>query len=187
MTKCKRSLYNWTALVAAASAVSLPSMVRADAPIVQFTPGDYLVMRGGDVNNSDGETGADFGGEVNTYIDEYSQSGYYVGTLAVPEMTLPGANASSHEGNLDISPNGQWIAFAGYDPVQNPPGTTPHNTDGTENALLGEVNLLSGPASLNASTVISGSENFPNSLTGQYVHAALTINGSEFYVGGKYN
>ncbi|HEY1923316.1 MAG TPA: dockerin type I domain-containing protein [Tepidisphaeraceae bacterium] len=193
MRKCNRPFRSWTTLFAAASAVALPVLALADSrttdtPIVQFTPGDYLVMRGGDPANSDASNAPDYNGQVNAYIDEYSQAGYYVGTLALPQMTLPGGNTSSHEGGLNISPNGQWIAFAGYDPVQNPAGTTSHPVDGTANALVGEVNLTTGPSSLNTSTTIPG-DTTPfsgNSLTGQYVHSAMTIDGNEFYVGEKY-
>jgi autotransporter-associated beta strand protein len=183
MRKCNRRDRS-LAVVVAAAGVSLPALARADVPITQFTPGDYLIMRGGDPTNPDGPSDPDYGGEVNAYIDEYSQAGYYVGTLDLPQMTLPGGSASSHEGNLNISPNGQWIAFAGYDPTQSPVGITPHNSDGTENAVLGEVNLAQGPSSLNASTILPGSTS--NSLTGQYVHSAMTIDGNEFYVGAKY-
>jgi autotransporter-associated beta strand protein len=166
-----------------------------DTPIVQFTPGDFLVMRGGDSTNPDNPGAPDYGGEVNCYIDEYSQAGYYVGTLDLPEMTLPGGGGNSlHEGNLDISPNGQWVAFAGYDPqtagssdVASPVGPTEHPQDGTETGVIGEINLAAGPSSLNASTLLLGSSNFPNNLTGQFVHSAMTIDGNEFYIGGKYN
>jgi hypothetical protein len=144
MRKCNRALYR-SAVVAAAAAVSLPVLALADTPVSQFTPGDYLIMRGGDSANPNG---LNFNGEVNAYIDEYSQAGYYVGTVVLPAMTLPGANVSSHEGNLNISPNGQWIAFAGYDPSTDGPGTTaspvgntPHSTSGTQSAVIGEVNL----------------------------------------------
>ena len=195
----KSNLARHSAIIIAVAAVSLPAIAFADSrtsdtPITQFTPGDYLVMRGGDSANSDAPGATDFNGEVNSYIDEYSQSGYYVGTLALPTMTLPGGNTSEHQGALNISPNGQWIAFAGYDPnptavdpTGSPAGPNVHASDGTETVYLGEVNLQQGPSSLNTSTTLPGSESFPNNLTGQYIHSAITVDGNEFYVGGKYN
>ena len=93
--------------------------------LTNFTPGDLVVLRGGDSANSNGLSQPDGSGEVPVYLDEYTTSGTYVGTVAVPNMTLPGQGVSSHEGGLNLTTNGQYLTFGGYDPVQNPPGAMP--------------------------------------------------------------
>jgi hypothetical protein len=192
MRKSKRPIR--PAVIAAAVAAAIPAFALADTPITQFTPGDYLILRGGDTTVNDG---TNFMGEVNMYLDEYSQSGYYVGTLDLPNMTLPGEGLSNHEGMIDISPNGQWVSFVGYDANTDGTGTTaspagqpitptttetiPRAVDGTESAIIGEANLTQGPSSLNLSTTIAGN-NLGNgtSLTGTYVRSAITEDGNEF-------
>ena len=156
---------------------------RADTPITNFTPGDLVVIRGGDSTNSNNLSAADASGEVNVYLDEYTPTGTYVGTVDVPEMTLPGQNVSSHEGGLNLTANGQYLTFGGYDPVQNPPGTTPHATNGMENDVIMEI----GNAASSLSTVATIPGTGAKSPTGQYLRAVNSVDGTTgFYLLNKW-
>ncbi len=89
---------------------------RADNPITNFTPGDLVVLRGGDATNPDTTSTTN---QVSLYLDEYTTSGTYVGTMNVPSsganaLTLPGIGDFQHNGVLNLSTNGQLLTFAGY-------------------------------------------------------------------------
>src|SRR4029078_5337169 len=79
-------------------------------------------------------------GEVPAYIDEYSinivgttATATFLGSSAIPtsDLTLPGITANSHEGRLEISGNGQFLDFGGYQ--QSVSATVPRvsNNSGT--------------------------------------------------------
>ncbi|MEO7312180.1 MAG: T9SS type A sorting domain-containing protein [Chitinophagaceae bacterium] len=81
-----------------------------------FTPGNIVVVRIGDGSVSIGN-----GNAAKVYLDEYSQSGSLVRSLAMPtavsgsnyRLTI-GGNATS-DGALTVSPDGTYLAFCGYD------------------------------------------------------------------------
>ncbi len=98
-----------------------------------FTLGNLVVMRGGDANSPQATFGS---GQVPAYIDEYSISivgttatASFVGSNAVSTatLTLPGITANSHEGRLELSGNGQYLNFAGYQQAVS--STTPRVTN----------------------------------------------------------
>lgn len=109
-------------VVVAGAAIAAARVSFADSPITNFTPGDLVVLRGGDstVANTTAGGGAPtngFNGTVKAYLDEYTPNGTYVGTVSVPGLTLNGAGGSSHEGGLNLSVDGHWLTFSGYDPA----------------------------------------------------------------------
>ena len=156
--------------------------------LANFTPGDLVVLRGGDSTNSNNSSAPDANGMVDAYLDEYTTSGTYVGTVPLLSgtnalLTLPGQNASSHEGGLNLTANGQYLTFGGYDPVQNPPGTILHATDGTENDVIMEI----GNAASSLATVAKIEGGAAPSPTGQYLRAVNSVDGTTgFYVLAKY-
>ncbi len=162
----------------AVAAAARNATARADTPLTHFTPGDFVVLRGGD----DTFTQAAYT-EVPVYLDEYNPAGTYVGTLPVPasgggQLTLPGISAVSHEGALNLSPNGQWLTFAGYQfaPDTDQSGATA-NLPNVPPRVIGEVSITA--SSLNTTTVV-------NAYPGNVIRAALTLDGKEFYTAGKY-
>lgn len=160
----------------AAAALAASATVRADVLISSFTPGDLVVLRGGDSTNSDLSGGNAYNGEVSAYLDEYTTGGTYVGTMAVGSgLTLPGYGADSHEGVLNLSTNGQLLAFGGYTTAA---GATAHATDGSETEVIGTIG--SSASSLDTSTDITPAEG-----TGQFIRGVATNDGSSFYVAGK--
>ena len=100
-------------LTAAVAIGVTPVAFGQNTPITSFTPGDLVVMRGGDATYSQSTYS---NGEVPTYLDEYTPAGTYVGSYAIPTsvMTLPGIGTDSHEGHLNVSGNGNFINFTGY-------------------------------------------------------------------------
>jgi PEP-CTERM motif len=175
----RRNVVRFSALVAFAAAMTVVSVASADTPITSFTPGDLVVLRGGDATHSNNLVAPDASGEVPTYLDEYAPNGTYAGTISVPGLTLPGQTASSHEGGLNLSANGQFLTFGGYD---TPAGATPHAVDGTENNVIARIGVTA--ASLNTSTIIAGSAS--NSQTGQFLRAVNSVDGNNFYVLDKF-
>ena len=166
------------ALLSVAVAAALNFNARADTPLTHFTPGDFVVIRGGD----DTFTQSAYT-EVPVYLDEYNPAGTYVGTLPIPssgggQLTLPGISAVSHEGALDLSPNGQWLTLTGYQfaPDTEQSGATA-NLPNVPPRVIGEVSVTA--SSLNTTTVV-------NAYPGNVIRAALTLDGKEFYVAGKY-
>jgi hypothetical protein len=176
-------------LIAAAAIATVSAAVHADTPVTTFTPGDLVVVRGGDVNNPNTSSSPDASGLVPTYLDEYTTAGVYVGTLPVPGVLTTGQNAFSHEGNLNQSADGHWLTLAGYDANQYSAGATPQPGDGSENVVISEVS--NAASTLNSSTIIlgtpGGSTTLNPSNTGINVHGVVTVDGNEFYVGGKYD
>ncbi len=176
--KSRVTQHGAVALALAAGALGLigSAQVRADIPLTAFTPGDLVVMRGGDSNFSNTTGTGDANGEVNAYLDEYTTSGSYVGTLSVGSgLTLPGFKADSHEGELNLSVDGHFLTFGGY---TNAAGAAPRLTDGTQTESIGIVG--NSASSLNTSTLIN-----PADGTGQFIRSVATVDGTSLYVAGK--
>jgi hypothetical protein len=95
------------AIVLACTVALTGSIARA------FTPGDIVLMRGGDPSHSQSTFSS---GEVPAYLDEYTPAGVLVGSTPIDSavLTLPGVLVNSHEGRLNLSGNGQFLDFAGY-------------------------------------------------------------------------
>ena len=171
-----------TALVAtiAVSASLIPARCATaqNTPIASFTPGDLIVMRGGDASHSQQDYST---GEVPAYLDEYTPSGTYVGTYAIPTavMTLPGIGLDSHEGHLNVSGNGQYIDFAGYQQAVDPNNSRVTDGRGTGDYYqVGQVSL-SGAFT---HTALDTSQAAP-----QYLRAAYSTDGTQMWVADKYN
>ena len=159
----------------AVTVITAASAARADVPLVSFTPGDLVLMRGGDATNSQTTLS---GGEVAAYLDEYTTAGVYVGTLAIPasQLTLPGATANSHEGRLNLSGDGKYLDFAGY---QQAVGATPRVTNNSGTGSYYNVGQVAGNG-----TMVSSSLNTAVSAP-QFVRGAYSNDGNEVWVASK--
>src|SRR5579872_7226359 len=141
------------AALAALGAYSTPdidSMARADTLISSFTPGDLVVLRGGDAANPTTAGTA----TVGAYLDEYTPGGVYVGTIDVPQSASGSNNpltitngAGSHEGILTLSANGNWLTFGGYETAP----TTDLSGANISNDTIAEISQ--NASTLNTSTV----------------------------------
>jgi fibronectin-binding autotransporter adhesin len=171
-----RAVWRKRALVAAAvatlsaySTINFYSTARADTLISSFTPGDLVVLRGGDATNQAGGATETIG----AYLDEYTPDGVYQGTIDMPQSAVGSNNPltitngpGNHEGILTLSANGNWLTFGGYDtaPTTDPSGA------GISNITLGEI-------SQNASTLNTSTLESPAT-----VRASVTVDGNEFWV-----
>ncbi|HVU86172.1 MAG TPA: dockerin type I domain-containing protein [Pirellulales bacterium] len=165
-------------LAVTAWSTSVPFVMAQNTPITSFTPGDLVVMRGGDTTHSQQDYSI---GEVPAYLDEYTPAGTYVGTYAIPTsvMTLPGIGLNSHEGHLNVSGNGQDIDFAGYQQAVDP--STPRVTDGSGTGDYYQVGQVSLGGTF-THTALDTSQAFP-----QFIRAAYSVDGTQMWVASKYN
>jgi hypothetical protein len=145
------------------------SVARADNLITSFTAGDLVVLRGGDATNPSGGSTTTIG----AYLDEYTTTGTYVGTIDVPQSASGSNNPltitrgpGSHEGILTLSANGNWLTFGGYDTAP----TTSASGAGISDVTLGEISQ--NASTLNTSTLLSPAT----------VRASVTVDGNEFWV-----
>ena len=157
-------------MVAVVSGLGACAAANADTIISSFTPGDLVVLRGGDSTNPAGGSTVTIG----AYLDEYTPSGAYVGTVDVPQsavgsnnpLTITNSTLTNHEGILTLSANGNWLTFGGYDTAP----TTAASGVGTSNGVIGEISQSA--STLNTSTLDS-------TVT---MRAAETVDGNEFWV-----
>ena len=155
------------------------------ADLTSFTAGDLVLLRGGDAANP--QQTSSFG-EVPVYLDEYSiiisASGTattnLVGSYPIPAdiLTLPGIGQSSHEGRLELSGNGHYLDFVGYQQPVDP--NTSRVTDGSGGSSYYQVAQVSADGKL-IHTALDTSVAGP-----QFVRAAYSNDGSEAWVGSKF-
>lgn len=149
-------------------------------PIASFTPGDLVVMRTGDATNADTTSTTS---QVPVYLDEYTPAGAYVGTVTVPStgagaFTLPGSGDNQHQGLLNLSTDGKWLAFAGYNSTVGSPDA---NINASVGKLAGKISLAA--SSLDTSTVVNS---YGAGSASPYIRGAATIDGNQFWTFGKY-
>lgn len=177
------SRFSKTTLLAVAVAVvaGLATASFADTPITQFTPGDIVVLRGGDATNPNTSTNTS---QVSLYLDEYTTAGAYVGTVNVPSsggsaLTLPGLGDSQHAGILSRSANGQYLTFAGYQASSG--SADAFAAGGTVQPVIGMIG--NAASSLTTNTVVNS---YGSGSANPYIRGAVTNDGSQFWTFGKF-
>jgi hypothetical protein len=174
--------------LAVALSAGLATSATAWADFTSFTPGNIVVMRGGDATFSQ-QTYA----EVPAFLDEYSISvngdvatASLIGSFPIPPqtLTLPGFivpadyDFSSHEGRINLSGDGHYLDFAGYQaPLSINKRRVSDGTGGSDYYQIGQVsgNAVFTHSALDASVI-----------TPQYVRAAYSNDGREIWVVSKY-
>ena len=120
------------------------------API---TPGNLVLTRVGD------GAAALTSAATAVFLDEYTTAGVLVQSIAVPtsvsgaNFALTVAGTSTSEGGITISPNGQFVTFAGYNAAAGTAGITA-TTSAANVRVVGILDLASG--SINSSTALTG-------------------------------
>ncbi len=169
---------------AAALAAQLgTAAVMADTPITQFTPGDIVVLRGGDATNSNNGTNTQ---QMSLYLDEYTTAGVYMGTINVPSsggasLTLPGIGDFQHEGVLSLSTDGHSLSFAGYQTSAGSADAFGQAGTSQYQAVIGVIGTTA--ASLTTNTIVNSYG--PNSGS-PFIRGAVSNDGKEFWTFGKF-
>jgi len=143
----------------------------------------FVLMRGGDATFSQATYG---NGEVPAYLDQYSitvsggvATPAYSGSYAIDPntLTLPGILVDSHEGRLELSGNGQYLDFGGYQaPVST---TTPRVTDGSGTGSYYQIGQVGAGGSYTSASLDTSVTN------PQFVRAAYSNDGTQAWVATK--
>lgn len=143
-----------------------------------FTAGNIVTLRVG-------EAGGPVLSNASTaiFLDEYTPSGVFVqskplpfssGALGVGNRAFSLSGSATSEGYLNLSPDGQYLTFGGYN---TPPGLT-----GVASTSAASVNRVvarvTQNGTINTTTAISDGYNSNN------IRSAATVDGSAFWTGG---
>jgi hypothetical protein len=143
-----------------------------------FTAGNLLTVRCGETAGPALSSAA-----APLFIDEYTPAGVFVQTKPLPFSTNAlGANnrqitmsgSATSEGYLNLSPDGQYLTFAGYDA---PAGTSAvvGLSAATNNRIVARVEQ---DGTINTTTRIS------DGYDGNNIRSAATVDGNAFWTGG---
>jgi hypothetical protein len=149
------------------------SLISAAALASPFTAGDIVVEQIGDTT-----TGASSSAATPVYLDEYTSSGSLVEQIEMPTADSGSVHAftnsgtASSEGLLTLSPDGQYLALAGYDAA---PGTASI----ASSSVSRTVGIVNAAGSVNTSTALT--DTF---LQGNNIRGAVTADGNKIWVSG---
>lgn len=140
-----------------------------------FTSGNILTLRVGEVGGTALTTNS-----APVFIDEYTTTGTLVQSVPMPfvnsgsnrKFTMSGT--STTEGFLNLSPDGQYLTFGGYDNIPGVSGISSTTATGT-NRIVARVTQN---GTINTSTRIS------DGYDGNSIRSAATVDGSAFWTGG---
>lgn len=140
-----------------------------------FTSGNILTLRVGEVGGTTLTTNS-----APVFIDEYTTTGTLVQSVPMPFVTS-GSNrkftmsgTSTTEGFLNLSPDGQYLTFGGYDNIPGVTGISSTTATGT-NRIVARVTQN---GTINTTTRIS------DGYDGNSIRSVATVDGSAFWTGG---
>ena len=140
-----------------------------------FTSGNILTLRVGEVGGTTLTTNS-----APVFIDEYTTTGTLVQSVSMPFVTS-GSNrkftmsgTSTTEGFLNLSPDGQYLTFGGYD---NIPGVT-----GISSTTATATNRIVARVTQNG--VINTTTRISDGYDGNSIRSAATVDGTAFWTGG---
>ncbi|HEY2881642.1 MAG TPA: PEP-CTERM sorting domain-containing protein [Pirellulales bacterium] len=180
-----KSLAPWKALALAliAATIGVSAEMSKAADITNFLSGNLVIMRGGDATSSQSTFSS---GEVPAYLDEYNvtvsggiATPVFIGSFTIPTatLTLPGSAQNSHEGRLELSGDGRFLDFAGYQqPIS---AATTRRTDSLGTGSYYQI----GQVSVNA--VFTNSALNTAVAQPQFVRGAFSQDGAEAWVASK--
>jgi len=144
-----------------------------------FTPGNLVVLRIGD-----GLTALTSGNATSVFLDEYTSSGALVRSIPMPvaatgtnkRLTLSVSAADKTEGYLSRSPDGKFLALAGYDAA---PGLAGVSTSASA-TVKRTIGIVDADGIVNTSTSL-------NTFSGVAIRSAVTSNGTDIWTTGGNN
>jgi len=160
---------------AAAAAVS----AFASRAMAQISPGDLLIVNTS--NTADNPNGH----LESVALDEYNVSGSTPQLVQV--IPLPGITMTSQiddDRHLKLSVNGQLVTVAGYNAAQQPAGTV-LGAASTDDAAYQSVTADRMVATVNAAGAVTYTDLGSSLYSGAEITAAITVNGSQFYLSGE--
>ncbi|HEX4143090.1 MAG TPA: hypothetical protein VHY91_06040, partial [Pirellulales bacterium] len=146
-----------------------------DYVVSAFASGDFLVYRVG--TSSTNLSGL----SVPVYLDEYNSSGTLVETDPLPVTSTSQGNPLTGEGNalsegeISLSPNGEYLALTGYDTGIN--YSTPSGA--TSTAVPRTVAIVGPSGAVNSTTALT------DFSSGDNIRGAVTTNGTSIWVSGN--
>lgn len=158
-------------LVTALTMSGVALLAAAPAQAATFAPGDIVVTRVGT------GTGALSSSATAVFLDEYTPAGVFVQSIAMPtagsganrQLTMSGSATSA--GALALSSDGHYLTLGGYDAA---PGTA----NVASSSVSRVVARVDGNGGVDTSTTIT------DAFSGNNVRAAVTDDGSRFWVVG---
>ena len=143
----RRCAMNGRSVVGAAIAVAaLCSCVPVVCDAAPVSRGNIVVFRAGSGSNALGNTGN------NVFLDEYTTAGSFVQSFPINSTgtgtKLVVSGNSTAEGGLTISPDGQWISFAGYNSGTGAASSLTSSTSSLVPRVAGVLNTTTGNYSL---------------------------------------
>jgi hypothetical protein len=158
----------------AATPVNFAAQALVRGPNVAYTPGNIVVAQPSYFTAPVGSSAA------MVLLREYTPAGTYVQTFEVPvadngsNQTCTVLYGSTTETNLQLSDNGQYLTWTGYDAA---PGTA--SLSGTSAASVNRiVGFTTIDGAINTSTRIS------DAYDANVIRGAVTDNGARFWVSG---
>lgn len=146
----------------------------AGAATAQFASGNLVVLRvGSGVNPLSSAAQAMF-------LDEFTPSGGLVQSVPLPtaangnQLPISCSGSASSEGNLQLSPNGQWLSCVGY-------ATAPGLASVASTAAAVTPRVV---ARISINGAIDTSTSITNAFSSNNVRSAVTENGTDFFVAG---
>ncbi len=139
-----------------------------------LTPGNLVVVRFGD--GSAPLTSA----AVAVFLDEYTPTGTYVQTIALPTATsglnrpLTNSGTATSEGFLSLSANGLYLVHAGYSAAPGTAGVVA-TTSASTPRVVARVDLN---GNVDTSTALS------DAYSGANIRSATSFDGTQFWTGG---
>lgn len=143
-----------------------------------FTPGNIVTLRVGEAGGP-----ALTGAATQVFLDEYTLTGTFVQSKPLPfnnnslgagnaKYTLSGSSTS--EGYLNLSPDGKFLTFGGYDSNIGTANVASTNSS-TVNRVVARVDYT---GAINTETRISDGYNTSN------IRSAATLDGNAYWTGG---
>jgi hypothetical protein len=204
----------YSRMIAAAAAIAMlsvsgaPTLAGSGDPVFSgFTAGDLVVSRlqyDGDSNPSrSGETYPNIftdpavsGIQGSIHLDEYTTTPFspVVASLPLPAMSTPGVSnspittsfSSKSEGAIELSANGEFLTYMGYQAADELEGVSSSYTTGAGSNLVPPVlPAYDREIAMIAPDGTVTLQNESNAFSGDNPRAVLTVDGTQFYMAGN--
>ena len=118
---------------------------------------------------------------TSVFLDEYTTAGTLVQSIAMPTAVsgsnkmLTASGTASSEGELTISPNGQYVTLTGYNAATGTTGVS-GTASATVNRTIGIYNVATG--NIDTTTALT------DAPSGNNIRSAVTTNGTDIWLAG---